>query len=159
KVVVKNGDEVLSSYNKEDIKGWDGATDEQKAAFAQQEVQRAEARVAEMQAQESAEAAAAQAAAQAAAEEQALLNEFKDFLAVDENGNVHIPTTAIEANMTDHEWQVFNQRLSGIIGTEEGAAHIGVAQVDPDAVREEALMNLMKYMSENPDAFRQVQIR
>ena len=149
KVVVKNGDEVLSSYNKEDIKGWDGATDEQKAAFAQQEVQKAEARVAEMQAQESAEAAAAQAAA----EEQALLNKFKDFLPVNEDGNAYIPTTAAEANMTDREWQVFNQRLSGIIGTEEGAAHIGVAQVDPDAVREEALMNLMKYMSENPDAF------
>ena len=149
KVVVKNGDEVLSSYNKEDIKGWDGATDEQKAAFAQQEVQKAEARVAEMQAQESAEAAAAQAAAK----EQALLNEFKDFLPVNEDGNAYIPTTATEANMTDHEWEVFNRRLSGIIGTEEGAAHIGVAQVDPDAVREEALMNLMKYMSENPDAF------
>lgn len=149
KVVVKNGDEVLSSYNKEDIKGWDGATDEQKAAFAQQEVQKAEARVAEMQAQESAEAAAAQAAAK----EQALLNEFKDFLPVNEDGNAYIPTTAAEAKMTAHEWQVFNQRLLGIIGTEDGASHVGVAQLDLDAVREESLKNLMKYMSENPDAF------
>ncbi len=149
KVVVKNGDEVLSSYNKEDIKGWDGATDEQKAAFAQQEVQKAEARVAEMQAQESAEAAAAQAAA----EEQALLNEFKDFLPVNEDGNAYIPTTAAEANMTDREWQVFNQRLLGIISTEDGASHVGVAQLDLDAVREESLKNLMKYMSGHPDAF------
>ena len=143
KVVLKHGDEVVKEYNKDE--SWDNATAEQKAAFAQQEA--TNAKVAAYN------AAAEAAAAQAAAKEQALLNEFKDFLAVDENGNVHIPTTAAEANMTDREWQVFNQRLSGIIGTEEGAAHIGVAQVDPDAVREEALMNLMKYMSENPDAF------
>ena len=147
KVVLKHGDEVVKEYNKDE--SWDNATAEQKAAFAQQEA--TNAKVAADNA--AAEEAAAQAAAQAAAKEQALLNEFKDFLPVNEDGNAYIPTTATEANMTDREWQVFNQRLSGIIGTEEGAAHIGVAQVDPDAVREEALMNLMKYMSENPDAF------
>ncbi|MBO6290430.1 MAG: hypothetical protein J6N45_08955 [Alphaproteobacteria bacterium] len=147
KVVLKHGDEVVKEYNKDE--SWNNATAEQKAAFAQQEA--TNAKVAADNA--ATEEAAAQAAAQAAADEKALLEQFKDFLAVDENGNVHIPTTATEANMTDREWQVFNQRLSGIIGTEEGAAHIGVAQVDPDAVREEALMNLMKYMSENPDAF------
>jgi hypothetical protein len=148
KVVLKHGDDVVKEYAKNE--SWDNATDEQKANFAQNEVEKVQAQATEAEAQQT-EAEAS--SAEAAAKEQALLNEFKDFLPTDENGNAYIPTTAAEAKMTAHEWQVFNQRLLGIISTEDGASHVGVAQLDLDAVREESLKNLMKYMSENPDAF------
>lgn len=132
KLITKDSNgNIVATQETKDIKGWDGATEKQKAAYVQNSM----------------------ASVQADIDDQKVLNSFKAFLPTDENGNAYIPTTAAEANMTDHEWKVFNQRLSGIIGTEDGAAHIGVAQVDADVVREEALKNLMRYMSENPDAF------
>lgn len=132
KLITKDSNgNIVATQETKDIKGWDGATEKQKAAYVQNSM----------------------ASVQADIDDQKVLNSFKAFLPTDENGNAYIPTTAAEANMTAHEWQVFNQRLLGIISTEDGASHVGVAQLDLDAVREESLKNLMKYMSGHPDAF------
>lgn len=131
KLVIKDADgNVVESKDTKNIEGWNDATNEDKAKYVQ----------------------AYMNSTQGAIDDQAVLDNFKDFLPTN-NGKAFIPTTATEAGMTEHEWKVFNQRLVGIIGTQEGAEHIGVVKLEEDLVREETLMNLMRFMKDNPDAF------